>query len=46
MATALAVQTLAGVQVKVVMASSKENGHPEMVLTISQPILLLKEKHT
>jgi mannitol-1-/sugar-/sorbitol-6-phosphatase len=41
-----AVQTLAGVQVKAVMASSKENGHPELVLTISQPLLLSKEKNT
>lgn len=35
--TALAVQTLADVQVKAVMASSKETGHPELVLTISKP---------
>lgn len=42
--TAEAVQTLAEVRVKAVMASSKETGHPELVLTISQPLLLSKEK--
>jgi sugar-phosphatase len=41
--TALAVQTLADVQVKTARASSKEAGHPELVLTISKPLLLAKE---
>ena len=40
---ALAVQTLADVQVKAVMASSKETGHPELVLTISKPPLSKEE---
>jgi sugar-phosphatase len=42
--TALAVRTLADVQVKAVMASSKETGHPELVLTISKPLLLSKKE--
>lgn len=42
--TELAVQTLADLQVKAVMASSKETRHPELVLTISQPLLLSKEE--
>ncbi len=42
--TALAVQTLADVQVKAVISSSKETGHPELVLTISKPLLLSKEE--
>jgi sugar-phosphatase len=42
--TALAVRTLADVQVKAVMASSNETGHPELVLTISKPLLLSKKE--
>jgi len=41
---ALAVRTLADVQVKTVMASSKETGHPELVLTISKLLLLREEE--
>ncbi|HZU02432.1 MAG TPA: HAD family hydrolase [Ktedonobacteraceae bacterium] len=45
--TTLVVQSLADVQVKAVAVnSSKESGHPDLVLTINQPFLLPQEKHT
>jgi sugar-phosphatase len=43
--TSEAVQTLADVQLKAVRASTKETRHPELVLTISQPLLPSKEKN-
>jgi sugar-phosphatase len=42
--TDLAVQTLADVQVKAVMASSKGTGHPALMLTIRKPLLLSQEE--